>query len=391
MTLDCSKAFDKCQFDKLFEKLMKRNVPAIVVRALVYIYEEQKGCVKLAGPQSGEFSIKNGTRQGSVASPTFFLVYLDGILENLRELNLGCRVGGWWMGAVIYADDITLLSPGRSSMEKMLKLCEDYAKDHNLYFSVDPNPAKSKSKAIFMCGTERNVVYPDNLKLYDQPLPWVKRADHLGHVLSQMCNMENNAKVMRAKYIERTLEVRESFSFAAPQQILRALEIFSSDCYGMMLHDLGCSSSESIFKCWNTAVKHIYDVPRSTYTYIVENLLADNFTTLRNSVYGRYPNFFQSLLNSSSKEIALLANIVARYAQTVTARNIKVVEDASGYSPWDYSAMRVKSGLNKVTVPESNSWRLSLLSKMLAYRKLEGNMFQPTDRLTEMINSLCDS
>ena len=49
MTLDCSKAFDKCQFDKLFEKLMKRNVPAIVVRTLVYIYEEQKGCVKLAG------------------------------------------------------------------------------------------------------------------------------------------------------------------------------------------------------------------------------------------------------------------------------------------------------------------------------------------------------
>ena len=71
VTLDCSKAFDKCKFDRLFDKLMKKNVPAILVRALVYIYEEQKGCVKLAGHQSDTFDIKNGTRQGSVASPAF--------------------------------------------------------------------------------------------------------------------------------------------------------------------------------------------------------------------------------------------------------------------------------------------------------------------------------
>ena len=46
---------------------------------------------------------------------------------------------------------------------------------------------------LYIGGTDRNVVYPDMLKLYGQVLPWVQRADHLGHVLSQMCNMENNA------------------------------------------------------------------------------------------------------------------------------------------------------------------------------------------------------
>ena len=88
---------------------------------------------------------------------------------------------------------------------------------------------------------------------------------------------------------------------------------------------------------------------------------------------------------------ALLANIVSRDAQTVTARNIQLIEKASGQSPWDYSAMRIKSQLKTVQVPENNSWRISLLTKLLAYRKTEENMFRPTDRLTEMINSLCDS
>ena len=158
-----------------------------------------------------------------------------------------------------------------------------------------------------------------------------------------------------------------------------------------MLHDLGCPSSESIFKSWNTAIKLIWNVPRSTFTYIVENLLAENFETLRNSVYSRYPTFFQNLLKSSSKEVAFLANIVSRDVQSVTARNLKLIENASGYSPWDYSKMKVKAGLKKTPIPENNEWRLSLLSKMLGYRKTEENMLHQTDRLTDMINSLCDS
>ena len=100
--------------------------------------------------------------------------------------------------------------------------------------------------------------------------------------------MEKNASVMRAKFIDKSIEIRESFSFAHPDHVIKAMEVFSSDCYGMMLHDLGTPSSESIFKCWNTAVKLIWNVPRSTYTYLVENMLAKNFVTLRHQMYSRY-------------------------------------------------------------------------------------------------------
>ena len=58
--LDCSTAFDKCRFDKLFTKLINKGLPHIV-----FIYEEQTGCVTLAGKQSTIFSLTNGTRQYS--------------------------------------------------------------------------------------------------------------------------------------------------------------------------------------------------------------------------------------------------------------------------------------------------------------------------------------
>ena len=58
-------------------------------------------------------------------------------------------------------DDLFLMAPSRSAMEKILEVCERYAKELNLDFSTDPDPKKSKSKSIFMTGTRlRNVPKP---------------------------------------------------------------------------------------------------------------------------------------------------------------------------------------------------------------------------------------
>ena len=62
------------------------------------------------------FSIVNGTRQGSVLSPALFAVYMDEILIKLRNLGVGCYVGGVFMGALGYADDPVLLVLSRIAM-----------------------------------------------------------------------------------------------------------------------------------------------------------------------------------------------------------------------------------------------------------------------------------
>ena len=158
-----------------------------------------------------------------------------------------------------------------------------------------------------------------------------------------------------------------------------------------MLHDLASPSSESIFKSWNTAVKLTWNVPRSTYTYIVENLLARDSRTLRNHIYSRYSKFFQNLLNSSSKEVSFLAKIVSHDSQSVTHNNIQLIEKASGCSPWDFSTWRIKTGLTIKPIPANDEWRISLLSKMLEYRMKEEKLMNNTDNLSKMIDSLCDS
>ena len=192
--LDCSKAFDKVKFDKLFSKLIAKGIPAIVVRVLVFIYEEQTGWVRLGGKTSATFGITNGTRQGSVLSPVLFSVYLDDLLKELRALQLGCHIGGYWLGACGYADDLILMAPCRDVLQRMLTVCEQYAVEHNLVFSTDPVPYKSKTKCMLFSGRLGRVQYPDPLLLAGEELPWVETAEHLGHTLSQLTNMEKDCQ-----------------------------------------------------------------------------------------------------------------------------------------------------------------------------------------------------
>ena len=108
--MDCSKAFDKCLFSKLFGKILDKGVPAIFVRGLLAAYELQKACVKWSATQTGSYSfdILTGTRQGSYLSPILFTVYMDRLLVKLRESGFGCYIGDLFLGVVAYCDDFLL-------------------------------------------------------------------------------------------------------------------------------------------------------------------------------------------------------------------------------------------------------------------------------------------
>ena len=45
--------------------------------------------------------------------------------------------------------------PTRDGMQVMLNTCQKFATKFNLRFSTDPNPEKSKTKCIFVCGKSK--------------------------------------------------------------------------------------------------------------------------------------------------------------------------------------------------------------------------------------------
>ena len=57
----------------------------------IYMNQNQQCDVKWGDKNSQRFTVSNGVRQGAVSSAILFAVYIDQILELLRNSGFGCH------------------------------------------------------------------------------------------------------------------------------------------------------------------------------------------------------------------------------------------------------------------------------------------------------------
>ena len=127
--------------------------------------------------------MKNGVRQGAVLSPVLYCFYMNNLFKIMKNSKNGCFIGSYYAGMFGYADDILLICPSRTGLQEMLKLAEDYANSHNIAFSTDPNPKKSKTKGIIFKQSKK-IINPERIKLCGNPLPWIEGAKYLGNYIT---------------------------------------------------------------------------------------------------------------------------------------------------------------------------------------------------------------
>ena len=82
---DLEKAFDSVEYCILLKHLYSKGICGKCWRVIQSFYARPKGHVKVNGYLSPGFVIERGVRQGSVLSPTLFLILIDSLLEKLRE------------------------------------------------------------------------------------------------------------------------------------------------------------------------------------------------------------------------------------------------------------------------------------------------------------------
>ncbi len=134
--LDATKAFDRVNHWLLFKKLLDRNMPLHIVRLLVCWYRIQRFNVQWGGCSSKCFSAANGVPQCGIISPWLFNIYIDDLSISLSNSNAGCKFGGMSVNHFSYADDMAILSPSASGLQKLLNICASYAIKHDIIYNV---------------------------------------------------------------------------------------------------------------------------------------------------------------------------------------------------------------------------------------------------------------
>ena len=154
--LDASKAFDRISHAKLFNKLVARNAPCCLIDFLIDWYSKLYSCVRWNSTLSKYFVVKLGVRQGGILSPFLFNVYVDDLLHNLESCGAGCYINGHYLGCVMYADDLLLLSASVAGLQHMLNICHTFGLNNSISFyhsktismKVGPSLAEANQPAV---------------------------------------------------------------------------------------------------------------------------------------------------------------------------------------------------------------------------------------------------
>ena len=117
--------FVSCKFSILFQKMLVRSLPDIVVKVNIYVQEKQYAWVKWGGLKSTLFSIKNGTRQLSILSPILFSLSVDRLLVELRAFSIGCQVAGVYRPNLTFVMTCSSFLPQEMACRSWMKLVKD--------------------------------------------------------------------------------------------------------------------------------------------------------------------------------------------------------------------------------------------------------------------------
>ena len=105
----------------LVELLQSLDVDKSETRLLTNLYWKQTAAVRCGDDISEWLDIKQGVRQGCVASPHLFALYTEMIIRELDDMD-GFRIGGTVVNNLRYADDTVFIGIAKSAFTSMSKV-----------------------------------------------------------------------------------------------------------------------------------------------------------------------------------------------------------------------------------------------------------------------------
>ena len=390
--MDMSKAFDMVEWGELFKTLMARKVDHIFLRLILFIYSNQQCDVRWCGKYSARFTVNNGVRQGGVSSGIFFAVYIDKLLTILREAGHGCHINGMFFGAMIFADDIFLLSASRNGLQRMVDICQEFVASRNLKFGTNVDPDKSKTKCIVFAKRRQRNFKPANILLNCDRLPWVNHVKHLGHTLQSDNSMSMDVAQKRGAYIGKINSLMQEFHSVTPDVFFKLMNTYALSIYGSNTWDILSADCEKLYASFNVTIRNVLKIDRQTHRYLIEPL--SGCTHLKTLISSRYATFYHSLINSKKKSVRFLARISASDQRTVMGRTLSSLLSTCKLKSEELPQLNaglIKKNMVFSRIPSEDEWRIPLGQELLQLRD-RSNLDLPgfsLEEQEEILHYLC--
>ena len=194
--LDAKSAFDVVRHSNLIRKLYHMGIPEQTILMIDCLYKNARSCVKWNGLFSDTFDIKQGVRQGGTLSADLYKIYVNQLLDELCDAQVGGTIGNINCCAPACADDITLTASNPDDLQVLINIAVDYS--HREGYNLQP----TKSVVLPLQSTTNKTIKPDKIYTMDgNDMPIVEKTTHIGITRSSknstMTTVEENIKKAR--------------------------------------------------------------------------------------------------------------------------------------------------------------------------------------------------
>ena len=97
------------------------------------------------------FDITRGTRQGSKLSPYLLNIFINQLLLDLNDCDVGVRIGDVLYNSMAYADDITVFSTNAKDLQRLIDMCTMYSDRWRFKYGINKSKCMIIGKSPFTC------------------------------------------------------------------------------------------------------------------------------------------------------------------------------------------------------------------------------------------------
>jgi hypothetical protein len=261
VSLDAEKAFDKVWREGLFHKLKEKQVDLNTLKILKKYYDTSQGMIKLNGVLSNRFNINCGVKQGGILSPYLFNFFINDLIEECVNRNIGAKFEHLNLSIIVYADDILLLSPIEKHLQMLINICGEYGLKWGIKFNSE--------KSFFI--TFGNSIYNDTkFILNNNELKSTDCLKYLGITFNRKLDM-NDFAIEKFKTVTKSFFSLNSFGLKPGglnpflQAFLYKTFCLSKFLYGLEIMTLNMGTLDKIDLTQNAIVRYIAGLYRTSH------------------------------------------------------------------------------------------------------------------------------
>lgn len=205
--IDLTKAFDRINRDKLWQKMRWFGFPNNLIDAIESTYSHPSATLSFQGIEAENLPMPIGLRQGCVLSPILFAIYMADFSFLLQRMDTGVPLEyinnnfgnnydnnnvpvSFKVDLCMYADDIVLVSKNQYDLKKQLQILSQFCINNEIQINCD----KSFIIPLNRPANDNNrwAVYTNLPPEYHSSIPETNEGKYLGIAVKRGNNLFRN-------------------------------------------------------------------------------------------------------------------------------------------------------------------------------------------------------